>query len=147
MPNCSATFSAVETHCVAQAWIGQALAEDAVDQFPGAIPVTGTCLRKKMGRAATCSPCLQRDKLALSTLQALDRGDYRLETTSADTIDRLCRHLIRQTGSKCDLTGRIHAVARLQDIADDHIGDIFGGKPGQNRLGCNNAQVYRRTVF
>ena len=70
-----------------------------------------------------------------------------LQTTAANTIDGLRSHLIRKTGFESDLTARIHAVARLQNIADNDICDIFGGKARQNRLGCDNAQVNRRTVF
>jgi hypothetical protein len=55
--------------------------------------------------------------------------------------------MLGKTGSQSDLAAWIHAVARLQNIADNYICDIFDGKSSQNCLGRHNAQVNSRTVF
>ena len=134
------------THRRGEIGISQALAQDAVEQFPGAIAITDACLGQKVGRARHAFRAAGKIQLAVSTLQSLHRGYDCLQATSANAIDGLRSHVFRKTGIQSDLAGGIHPAARLQNIADNHICDVFCGKSGQDRLGCNNTQLHRRGV-
>ncbi len=117
------------------------------NQLAGSVAITGARLWQKIGCPRHAFSAASEIELPFSALQPLHGRYDRLQTTSAYTIDGLGRYLFGKTGFESNLTARIHAAARLQNIADNHVGDIFGDKSGQDRLGCNNTQVNRRNVL
>src|SRR3712207_8341485 len=91
----------------------------------------------------------REDHVRVAQGDLLSRGDYGLQPRAAHPVEGHTRHLDRQPALYADLTTRVHALARREDVADDDLIHLLAldARAGKDLLADRGPEIRRRGVL